>query len=150
MKWLKRILIALTLLLAVVIALPFFISLDHYIPQIEKELSARLNEPVSIKNVRFAAFPLPHLTVDGIAVGRTDDIKLARVTVTPDLLSLMTSPKVIKSLEIDSLILTRKAIDRIPEWTRPAPGKGAGAGAAGWRVRTSQEKWPARKTGPAS
>jgi uncharacterized protein involved in outer membrane biogenesis len=102
MKWLKRILIALALLLAVAIALPFFISLDHYIPQLEKELSATLNEPVSIRSIRFAAFPLPQVTVDGIAVGRTDDIKLERVTVTPDLLSLMTSPKVIRSIEIDS------------------------------------------------
>jgi uncharacterized protein involved in outer membrane biogenesis len=123
MKWLKRILIALALLLAVAIALPFFISLDHYIPQLEKELSATLNEPVSIRSIRFAAFPLPHVTVDGIAVGRTDDIKLKRVTVTPDLLSLMTSPKVIRSIEIDSLILTKKAIDRIPEWTSPDPAR---------------------------
>jgi uncharacterized protein involved in outer membrane biogenesis len=125
MKWPKRILIALALPLAAAIALPFFISLDRYIPDLEKALSARLNEPVAIKSIRFRAFPSLHVTVDGIAVGNADDIKLGRVMVTPDLLSLMTSSRVIRSIEIDSLVLTQKAIDRIPEWTRPDPARPA-------------------------
>jgi len=36
-------LIALALLLAAAIALPFFVALNHCIPQIEREISARLN-----------------------------------------------------------------------------------------------------------
>jgi len=114
MKWLKPILIALAVLLAIAIALPFFISLNDYIPRIEKEVSARLKEPVSIKSIKFAALPLPHVTVEGITVGTTDDIKLGKVTVTPDLFSLLQSTRVIRSIEIDSLVLTRKAIDGIP------------------------------------
>ena len=118
MKWLKRILIALVLLLAIAVALPFFISLNDYIPQIEKEVSAKLKEPVSIKSIRFTTLPLPHVTVDGITVGTTDDIKLSKVLITPDLFSLLQPTKVIKSIEIDSLTLTQKAIDEIPAWTK--------------------------------
>jgi uncharacterized protein involved in outer membrane biogenesis len=118
-KWLKRILIALALLLAIAVALPFFISLNDYIPQIEKEASARLKEPVSIKSIRFSALPLPHVTIDGITVGKTADIKLGKVRVTPDLFSLLQPTKVIKSIEIDSLVLTQKAIDKIPAWIKP-------------------------------
>lgn len=118
MKWLKRILIALLLPVAVGVALPFFISLDDYIPQIEKEASARLMEPVSIKSVRFTALPLPHITVNGITVGTAEDIKLGKVRVTPDLFSLLESSKVIKSIEIESLTLTQKAIERIPAWRK--------------------------------
>jgi uncharacterized protein involved in outer membrane biogenesis len=51
MKWLKRILIALGLLLIVAVAVPFFVTLDDYIPRIEKEASARLKEPVTIKSI---------------------------------------------------------------------------------------------------
>ena len=83
MKWLKPILIALAVLLVIAVALPFFISLNDYIPRIEKEVSARLKEPVSIKSIKFAALPLPHVTADGITVGKTDDIKLGKVMVTP-------------------------------------------------------------------
>ena len=119
MKWLKRISVALALLLAVALALPFFISLNDSIPQIEKAVSARLKEPVSIKSIKFSALPLPHVTVDRITVGKTDDIKVETVTVTPDLFSLLESTKVIKSIEIHSLILTQKAIDKIPAWSKP-------------------------------
>jgi len=119
MKWLKRILIGLAALLVIAVALPFFITLDDYIPWIEKEAAARLKEPVSIKSIRFTALPLPHVTVSGITVGTTDDISLGKVRVTPDLFSLLQSTKVIKSIEIDSLLLTRRAIDKIPAWAKP-------------------------------
>lgn len=123
MKWLKRILITLMLLIAIAVALPFFISLNNYIPQIEKEISDRLKEPVSIKNIRFNALPLPHITVEDITVGTTDDIKLDKVLVTPDLFSLLQSTKVIRSIEIDSLTMTQKAIDKIPAWTKSDASK---------------------------
>jgi uncharacterized protein involved in outer membrane biogenesis len=113
MKWLKRILMALTGLLVVAAALPFLISLNDYIPRIEQEVSARLKEPVSINSLKFGILPLPHITVDGIKVGKADDITLGKATVTPDLLSLLQSTRVIKSIEIDSLVLTRKAIGTI-------------------------------------
>ena len=123
MNWLKRITIVFGVLLAILITLPFFISLNDYIPRIEKEVSAMLQEPVSIKNIRFAALPLPHVTIDGITVGKTDDIKVGKVTVTPDLFSLLDSTKVIRSIEISSLILTQKAIDKIPKWSKPDDAK---------------------------
>jgi uncharacterized protein involved in outer membrane biogenesis len=116
MKWITRaglILVAAALLLAIV---PFFISLDDYIPTIEKEVSARLKEPVKIGSLRAVGLPLPHLTVSGIAVGKTEDIKVGKVTVTPDLWSLLDATKVIRSIEIDGLVLTQKAIDKIPAW----------------------------------
>src|SRR3989337_3421417 len=100
MKWITRaglILVAVALLLAVV---PFFISLDDYIPAIEKEVSARLKEPVKIGSLRAAGLPLPHVTVSGITVGKTEDIKVGKVTVTPDLWSLLDATKVIKSIDI--------------------------------------------------
>lgn len=118
MKRFKRILIALAVLLVITVAVPFFITLNDYIPQLEKELSARIKEPVAIKSIRFTALPLPHVTVDGITVGTTEDIKLGKVRVTPDFFSLLQSTKVIKSVEIDSLALTQKGIDNILAWAK--------------------------------
>jgi uncharacterized protein involved in outer membrane biogenesis len=122
LKWIGGIVVAIVLILAVV---PFFISLDDYIPQIEKEISARIKEPVKIGGLRAAGLPLPHVTVDGITVGKTEDIKVGKVTVTPDLGSLLGATKVIKSIEIDGLVLTQKAIDKIPGWIPADGGKAA-------------------------
>ena len=122
MKWLKRILIGLAVLVAAVvavaIAVPFLISLDDYIPRIEKEASAKLKEPVKIGRIRVSALPVPHVVIDGITVGKTEDLKVGKVTVTPELGSLLSPTKVIRSIEIDSLVMTQKAIDKIPVWSR--------------------------------
>jgi len=116
MKWLKRTLAALAALLAIAAAAPFFIPLDDYIPRIEQEASARLGEQVSIKRVSFGVLPLPHVSIDGIAVGTTGDFSIGKVVVFPDLFSLLQSTKVIRRIEIDALALTRKAIEKIPRW----------------------------------
>lgn len=118
MKWLKRSGIAVGVILLLLAVVPFFISLDAHIPRIEEEVSARLKEPVKIGNLRAGGLPLPHVTISGIVVGRTEDIKVGKVTVTPDLWSLVGKTRVIRSIEIDGLVLTQKAIDRIPVWTQ--------------------------------
>jgi len=124
MKWLKRIGLVVGALLLMLAVVPFFISLDDSIPTIEREVSARLKEPVTIGSLRVAGLPLPHLTVSGITVGKAQDIKVGKVTVTPDLWTLLDDTKVIKSIEIDGLVLTQKAIDKIPAWL-PADAKPA-------------------------
>ena len=132
-KWLKRIVIALAVLLAVALALPFLIPLDKYIPLVEREASAALKAPVTIKKLRVSLVPLPHVTIDGITVGTAGDINVGAVTVTPDLWSLLQPTKVIRSIEIDSLVLTQKGIDRA-----------AAAGGAGEAKSTAPAPPPVR------
>jgi uncharacterized protein involved in outer membrane biogenesis len=83
MKWFMRIALVLGALIAVLAVLPFFISLNDYIPQIEQAVSVRLGEPVKISNLRAIILPQP---VDGITAGKTGDIKVGKVTVTAGLL----------------------------------------------------------------
>ncbi|MDO8350982.1 MAG: AsmA family protein [Gallionella sp.] len=116
MKWLKRILIALALLLVIAAALPFLITLNDYLPQIEKVASDRLKEPVTIESIRLSVWPLPHVMLSGITVGKNHDLKLDRVRVTPDIYSLFQTTRVIKRIEIDTLILTQQVIGKIPAW----------------------------------
>src|SRR5262249_13910956 len=101
-------------------------TLDDYIPRIEKEISAKLKEPVRIGSLRAGGLPLPHVTVSGITIGKTDDITVGKVTVSPDLMSLLRPTKVIRSIEIDQLVRTQKGMDKI---TKPdgggKPGKSA-------------------------
>ena len=71
MKWLKRLLIILGVLLAAAVAVPFFIPLSAYIPEIEKLASERLHEPVKIQSLHIWLLPTPHASLSGIAVGKT-------------------------------------------------------------------------------
>jgi hypothetical protein len=82
-KWGQRIGIGSAALVAIVLVLPFFVSLNDHIPRIEQEASARLGEPVSIRSLKMGLLPLPSLTMEGIAGGETQDITVARVTVSP-------------------------------------------------------------------
>ena len=136
MKWLKRSGIVIGVIVLILAAIPLFISLDDYIPRIEQEISARLKEPVKIGSLKASGLPLPHVTAGGIAIGKTEDIKVGKVTVTPDLLSLLGSTKVIRSIEIDSLVLTQKGVDKIPAWI----GVGGGTADAAPAVRVESIK----------
>src|SRR6187402_578913 len=123
MKWLKRGGIVIGVIVLILAAIPLFISLDDYIPHIEQEISARIKEPVKIGSLKASGLPLPHVTVGGIAIGKTEDIKVGKVTVAPDLLSLLGSTKVIRSIEIDSLVLTQQGADKIPAWAGSGEAK---------------------------
>jgi len=110
MKWLKRTLAVLVTLAVVLAVVPFFLSLQDYVPLLEKELSARLKQPVSIESVHASIFPLPHATLDGIVIGDSDDIVVRKVTLKPDLWSLFGSSKVIRSIDFEDLTLSQQAL----------------------------------------
>lgn len=120
MKWIKRLLLLFVLLTLLLAAVPFFVSVDDYRPQIEKLLSARIKEPVRLKSMKLAGLPLPHLVIDGVEIGNAD-VKVGRITVRPNLLSLLTSVKVIDSVYISELSINRAAIARIPLWAQSGP-----------------------------
>ncbi len=78
---------------------------------------------MKIGGLRASMLPLPHLVIDGITVGKTGDLKVGRSRWHSRSCCRARPVKVIRSLEIDSLVLTQKAVDKIPAWTRPESGK---------------------------
>jgi uncharacterized protein involved in outer membrane biogenesis len=118
MKWFKRSAIALGIALIVLAVVPLFISLDDYIPYIEREASAKLKEQVSVQSLRASVLPFPHLTVRGVALGKPADVKVGRITVTPEWWSLLDAVKIIRSIEIEDLVLSQNAFEKIPVWTQ--------------------------------
>lgn len=125
MKCLKWIAGALVVLVALLALVPLFVSLDDYAPRIEAAVSEALGEPVKIGSLRAAGLPLPHATITGLSVGRSGDIRVGQVKITPDLASLLDETRVIRSVEIERLEVTREAIERIAsrsEDAEPSPG----------------------------
>lgn len=121
MKWAKRLGIVVFVLVLLLAALPFFVSLDDYRPQVEKAVADKLKEPVTLKKLRLAGLPLPHMVVEGIEIGKAGELRAGTMTVTPDLLSLLSETKVIRSIDITGLVITRRALEKIPAWTRADP-----------------------------
>ena len=120
MKWFKRLILLFVLLVAILAVVPLFISIDDYRPRIEQLLAEKLREPVTIKRLRLAGLPLPHVVVDGVEIGKAD-VRVGRIAVTPDLLSMLSDAKVIRSIAIEGLVLNQRALDSIPAWTRADP-----------------------------
>ena len=79
MKWLTRIGIVIVALVAILALVPLFVSLEDYVPVLERELAARLGMPVSIDDLDGALLPYPHLKVEGIAVGKSVDLTAANL-----------------------------------------------------------------------
>jgi len=121
MKWLKIGGLALGGLILLLAVAPLFISLNDYVLVVEAQVSSKLGEPVKISGLRAGGLPLPHVTVDGIRIGKTGSITAAHVTITPDLWSLLGSTKIIRRIRIDQLVMTQKAIDKIPAWAKAEP-----------------------------
>jgi hypothetical protein len=78
--------------------------------------------------------PRPRLTIEGLSVGSSADLVVGTVHVTPDLFSLLGDNKVVKNIAIDDLVMTQKAIDSIPVWTKPAVVPGETAQPVTWRI----------------
>ena len=123
MKWLKLGALILAVAVLVLGLLPLFISLDDYRPRIEREASEKLKEPVAIQNLSLALLPYPRVTIKGIAVGKTHDVKVGAVTVTPDVGSLLGEVKVIRAIEVEDLVLSQVALEKIPVWSKPQDTK---------------------------
>ena len=135
MQWFKRLVFLLAALMAVLAIVPLFVSLEQHRAGIEQLLAEKLREPVHLKSLRLAGLPVPHVIVDGMEIGK-GDIRAGRITITPDLWSLLTADKVIRSIRVAGLFINQRALDRIPAWTRT--GSRAQQGDFAIRVQTVQ------------
>lgn len=124
MKWLKSATALLAVLVAIAAAVPFFVTLNDYIPALEKEISARIGEPVSIDNLHVSLLPVPHARVDGITIGAAEEVQVGKVTLTPDLWSLLRSEKIIRTVEFEDVTLTQKALGGLTALSQGDRGAG--------------------------
>jgi hypothetical protein len=122
MKWLRRTLWLIILLIVVAAVLPFLIPLSTYIPQIEKEVSGKIHEPVSIRALHVLLLPVPEVKLEGIKIGRTPEGKIETLKIYPDLPSLFADVKIIRSVELESVSVNRELLGRLPLGAEPGGG----------------------------
>ncbi|MDP2155824.1 MAG: hypothetical protein Q8J61_07480 [Sulfuricella sp.] len=118
----KAALISLAALILLPLALLQVMSLNVFIPPIEKLASDRMREPVSIHSMRASLWPAPHLRLDGVTIGKLRDIKIPTVRVMPELATFFGETKTIKAIEVESLTIDQDAVTRVIAWVGPGSG----------------------------
>lgn len=103
MKMLRRVLIVLGVVLALLLAVPALVSLDTWRPQVEQALASRLGTKVVIGRLALSGLPYPRVMADTIAVGDNGELQARELVLAPDWLSLFSATKVIRSIAIDGL-----------------------------------------------
>ena len=87
-------------LVAAVTTLPSVIPLSHFIPDVERTISQRIRQPVSIKQLRFFVLPTPHLRASTVSIGRNGLLEVDAVTIYPTISTLFSDTKVIREVEV--------------------------------------------------
>lgn len=122
MKVLKTLAIIVAVLAGIAFVLPFVMPVKTYIPALQKLASEKLREPVAIANLKVSLLPLPSATVEGILIGKEQDVKIGAVTVRPDVFSLLSKVKVIRALEVEGVTVDKALLGRLPKWTESEAG----------------------------
>lgn len=133
MKWFRRFLVAVMLLVLLATAAIYLTPLDTYVPKVEQVLSANLHEPVKIRHLKIGALPIPHLVLEGLQVGEQADLVLQSVWIVFDIRSLFRPQRVIQRITLENGSVTQARLEKIP-----ALLQGGGAAPIPFRVEELQ------------
>jgi uncharacterized protein involved in outer membrane biogenesis len=126
MKFRKRWYFGAGIVVALLLVIPFVLPLGGFIPRIERVASEQLKAPVKIESLRLFFLPLPHLSIEGIAVGEKPFLQVQKVHVTPRLMSLFSEQKVIREISLRGVEMNQQLIAMASAWASQ-PGSGGPA-----------------------
>ena len=115
-RWFKRISVAVMLLALLSTTAIYLTPLDAYVPEIEQALTDNFDEPVKIHHLKLEALPLPHMTLEDVAIGDKSALSLQSVGIYFDLWSLLRSQRVIRRLALNRGSVTEEQLAKILAW----------------------------------
>ena len=128
-KRIKYILAGCALLLVLIVAVPWLVPTSAWLGPLQEKASKALGAKVAVGDLRLALVPLPHLTATKIDIGE-GAIRVESVTIYPELTTLFSSVRKIRSVNAEKLIISRKGTDMIAALAAAPPGAKPGAGNA--------------------
>ena len=96
--------------LGLAVVVPWLLPMSAWLAPVQEAASAELGAPVVIGRLRLAILPLPHLTVHAVDAG-SGALRVATVLVHPDLGSLFSAPRRLRSVELREVRATRAGIE---------------------------------------
>jgi hypothetical protein len=85
-------------------------SFNGQIPQFEKSLGERFQQPVKITGLRVSLLPHIHLRLEGVSIGAAGQIRIAEVKAAGAFGNLYSDHKVFRSLDLDSPVVTDEGL----------------------------------------
>ncbi|HYH42270.1 MAG TPA: AsmA-like C-terminal region-containing protein, partial [Burkholderiales bacterium] len=124
----KRVLagIGLAMLMVPALAIAYlqYTPLNGYIPEAQRALEERLNQPVSISTLRYVILPTPRLVLEGVAVGKSSGVRIERVSAHVMPWSVLAGPTSFSAVEAHGVEIESDMLGTLPAWTG---GRAAGA-----------------------
>ena len=117
---LKPVVIGVAVLIAVVIGGVQVVPMNSYVPAIEKLASAHIKEPVSIGSMRVSILGGFTINLQNIKLGTTQDVKIDKVSLSPEFGSVFGDVKVIRKVDVDSVTVAEEVLPRLSKWLEAA------------------------------
>lgn len=99
-RFVKRSAVAVVALLLLAVAASFLFPLSIAVPHVEKMLSEKMRQPVSVAGMRFVLDPRPAVVLKQVSVGPV--VKIGSARVVPDLRTMHRPVKIISAVELES------------------------------------------------
>jgi hypothetical protein len=109
----KLVLIVFVGLAALLVLTLLFYPYGRHLPDIERNASAMLQDPVKVGEIGFNFLPRPHIALNNITVGKNAHLTIASVRAIPDFFSLLGARKVFHELALSDLAVSNDGLGRL-------------------------------------
>ena len=122
-SWAKSVAIGTVVLITAAAAgLLQFVPLTGQIAGVQQIMAQRLQQPVTISDMRYALFPTPHLTLEQVTIGKLQEIKINSIVADAWPFALLAEQKDIDSVEVNSVAMEQDVLAMFPGWVKPTTG----------------------------
>jgi hypothetical protein len=116
----KPLIIAVVVVVGVLIGGVQLMPMGSYIPAVEKLAADHIREPVSIGSMRISILGGFEMHLESVKLGTTQDLKIEKVTLSPELGSMFGETKIIRKIEVESVSVAEEVLPRLSKWMEAA------------------------------
>ena len=117
-RWIKPLALGIAAMLLLLIGIAHLVSFSFYIPELERQLAESLGQRVVVQDIRFSAFPTPHLKLEGVTIGDLASVRIAKARLFPSFSSWFADKKVMRRVELESVTLSEDSVNALSVWSR--------------------------------
>lgn len=122
MSALKKLLIVVAILAALIAAIPLLFPYDRYKPDIERAMTARLDTDIKIAAIHFSYNPKPQLVLDKLTIGRNGEGEVSQILIPIDFKNLINIRHELANISLDKARFTQAFALSLPGRLKPNPG----------------------------
>jgi uncharacterized protein involved in outer membrane biogenesis len=109
-RGLRWILIPPAIVIALAVAVPFFVPVASFIPEISRIASEKLGQPVTIADLSLQFFPTPRMVATGIVIGKNNEARVEELEIVPELEALLSGARELRLIRAEKVELQESAL----------------------------------------